>query len=871
MKQFALKKGFFMKSTVLILGLVLLLGLVIHPVTARAEMDELESLSIDLVIPSAGDSFGGGWAEVDNEDLYVEKVEWYREDGTKDDFFLADVPYYAEITIKAREEDAGYFASEDTVITINGEAPSEIDPGDGVLLVISRLYTFTYPTPGSVDLSLVIPKAGDANEPDASIISGNHCYVAEAVWYTTDENGMRDRYFSSFESGKEYFCWITISPEDGYRFTGEETVTINGETVDTELLTYMNEDDYSLMAISSVYTMETVLPSPGDISVDLTYPKAGEAYDFEVGGKAKVTSGKASVVMVLWYDDAYLGKFDAFKANTQYIAAVILAPEEGYAFDGSETITVNGETGLFNLSLEYGEPYAEGGLYVGDIYYTIPAEIKDITIDLTIPKDDEAYDPVKGGTAVVTEGDASVVKVHWFFGEGDSIGLGNIGTFEEDKEYFAEIYLAPTNDYVFTGEEKVTVNGQEAKEVHREDYVSKGGLYVCTVNFKAGPPEVRKIIIDLTVPTGGDRYDAEKGGEATISKGKAEVAHVDWFYAEGENRGLSGFEFFEGGIKYFAEIYLLPKDEYTFTGEEKFIINDEDAKTMHATDQYGAGGYYVCTIEIEIPEGEGYKIRFDANGLDVWKPESQVVKEGEKASVPGKEPKAEGYVFWGWYEDKECENPYDFRKPVTKDMTLYAMWRKIIKKIDVTISRPEVGMKIDDPSIKLSVSNPDLTISFVAWDGMFNGIFPMDKDDVFESGRPYRVRVIVAIESLKNYIDEDVEVYVNGEKVDLNGGGAASVNFRYSFVMDGEIEESEESSEESGSESESSESESKPESSESSEESQELPGPDGRKKSNARKIGAIVCGSLAGLGILGVGSYFGITALKKKKSGQEDQ
>ena len=292
---------------------------------------------------------------------------------------------------------------------------------------------------------------------------------------------------------------------------------------------------------------------------------------------------------------------------------------------------------------------------------------------------------------------------------------------------------------------------------------------------------------------------------------------------------------------------------------------------MHATDMYGAGGYYICTIEIEIPEGEGYKIRFDANGLDVWKPETQVVKEGEKVSVPSKKPEAEGYVFWGWYEDKECENAYDFRKPVTEDMTLYAMWRKIIKRIDVTIGKPEVGMKLSDSSIKPSVSNPDLIISFVAWDGMFNGIFPMGENDVFESGRPYRVRMIVSIGSLKNYIDENVEVYVNGEKVDLNGGGAAFVNFRYSFLMEGEVEESEESSEASESEREASESESKQESSESSEESQVLPGPDGRKKSNARKIGAIVCGSLAGLGILGVGSYFGINALKKKKSGQKDR
>ena len=862
MKHSALRRGFFSRSAALTLGLFLILGSVFSPLKARAEIGILESLEIDLVIPNAGDSLNSGWAEVDNADLYVEKVEWYREDGSQDDFFKANVSYYADITIVARDEDAGEFVDEDTVITINGSAPVEIDPGDGFLRVRSGLYTFTYPTPGDVALSLVIPEAGDSNSPSASITSGNHCSITDVTWYYTDENGLRNNSFSEFEGGKEYYCWIMISPEDGYRFTGNETVTINGETVSIELMTYMNEDDYSIQAFSKTYTIEKeALPSPGPISIDLTLPKGGDEYNFEVGGSAKVTSGNATVVQVLWYDDAYLGKFDAFKPNTQYIAAIILAPLEGYAFNGTEVITVNGETGDYNLSLEYAEPFAEGGLYVGDIFYKTPQEIKDVAIELTIPKGDDPYDPEKGGEAKVTKGDAEVLQVNWFFGTGDSVGLGNIETFDEDMEYFAEIYLKPINGYVFTGEEKVTINGDEAKVIEKTNYLTDGGLYVCTINYKPDEPEVREIVIDLTVPKGGDRYDPEKGGEAEVTKGKAEVAMVNWFYAEGSSRGLADFEFFEGGIKYFAEIYILPTKNYKFTGNEKFLVNDEEAKTTHATDYYGEGGYYVCTIEIEVPEGEGYKIKFDANGVDVRMPETQVVKDGEKVAVPKRKPEAEGYVFWGWYEDKECENAYDFSKPVSQDMTLYAMWRKIIKRIDVTIAKPEVGMKITDPKLVPTISDKNLIISSVNWDGMFNGSFWMTEDDVFESGRPYRVRLTIAVASMKYCIDENVEVYVNGDKVDLFGGGTSSANFRYDFVMDGEIEESEESSGEAS------------ESAESSEESQEqesevLPGPDGKKKSSAsaRKIAAIICGSLAGVGILGVAGYFGISALKKKKS-----
>ena len=49
------------------------------------------------------------------------------------------------------------------------------------------------------------------------------------------------------------------------------------------------------------------------------------------------------------------------------------------------------------------------------------------------------------------------------------------------------------------------------------------------------------------------------------------------------------------------------------------------------------------------------------------------VNSGKAVTKPAN-PKADGYVFKGWYEEATCENAWDFDTAVTGDMTLYAKW-----------------------------------------------------------------------------------------------------------------------------------------------------------------------------------------------------
>jgi uncharacterized repeat protein (TIGR02543 family) len=51
----------------------------------------------------------------------------------------------------------------------------------------------------------------------------------------------------------------------------------------------------------------------------------------------------------------------------------------------------------------------------------------------------------------------------------------------------------------------------------------------------------------------------------------------------------------------------------------------------------------------------------------------QEVEKGQPAVKPD-DPAREGMTFEGWHTDKECTVLYDFSKPVTEDMNLYAKW-----------------------------------------------------------------------------------------------------------------------------------------------------------------------------------------------------
>lgn len=67
-----------------------------------------------------------------------------------------------------------------------------------------------------------------------------------------------------------------------------------------------------------------------------------------------------------------------------------------------------------------------------------------------------------------------------------------------------------------------------------------------------------------------------------------------------------------------------------------------------------------------------FTVTFDADGGTPM-PEKQSVEKGKTAVAPSLEPVKTGFVFMAWSAD--YRRAYDFKTPVTHDLTLRARWQ----------------------------------------------------------------------------------------------------------------------------------------------------------------------------------------------------
>ncbi len=94
-----------------------------------------------------------------------------------------------------------------------------------------------------------------------------------------------------------------------------------------------------------------------------------------------------------------------------------------------------------------------------------------------------------------------------------------------------------------------------------------------------------------------------------------------------------------------------------------------------------------------------WTVSFDPNCEDAaGMPQQQKVMKGNTAVEP-KDPTREGYDFGGWYRTAACEasSKYDFSKPVTGNITLYAKWKKLYN-----VSFDANGGSGNMPSVKVA-------------------------------------------------------------------------------------------------------------------------------------------------------------------------
>ena len=224
--------------------------------------------------------------------------------------------------------------------------------------------------------------------------------------------------------------------------------------------------------------------------------------------------------------------------------------------------------------------------------------------------------------------------------------------------------------------------------------------------------------------------------------------------ADGKTYTLNGS--FAVGVEYTVEISC---------ANNNYSIIDSTVKLTPSGSSGGNGGGGGGSSSVS-----SYTVSFNTNGAD--KIASRTVKKNETAKEPT-EPEKDGFVFDGWYSDKNLTAKYDFAEKVTKNITLYAKWTESAKdngekQIILTISEKDAFVfgteKSNDVAPKIVSNRTMLPARFVAEN--LGAIVLWDEE-----------KELVTIKGKNLETDEDVEILitigaenavVNGKEVKLD-------------------------------------------------------------------------------------------------------
>lgn len=190
-----------------------------------------------------------------------------------------------------------------------------------------------------------------------------------AAWYS--DNGAHGSLptITEFESGEKYVYFLMLKPKDGYSFSSETAVTVNGWTVEQQNIS-VNLDGQSVyvtgIATITPTKQNNTLTAVDVANVKLDYqpgntPKASakrtgtnqDKYDilFECWEKREKDANDTVSTVAYWYSDenCYSDgnvQFNTFEKGGRYRYSVKLQAKDGYTFDSNltnrENVTLNG-------------------------------------------------------------------------------------------------------------------------------------------------------------------------------------------------------------------------------------------------------------------------------------------------------------------------------------------------------------------------------------------------------------------------------------------------------------------------------------------------------------------------------------------------
>ena len=207
----------------------------------------------------------------------------------------------------------------------------------------------------SVSVEIDAPVIGEHPDYEAEIPPDENRYSVDSTtggdlrngisWFDCTTNHFLDP-DSVFQNGHQYEVYIRIKCADGYYYSENTLVTLNGNTV-TKFVYLLNYIYYEFPKLGEIRS----------VSLSVTAPVIGASPILDVDVPSGVDYSVDEVYLPYWYDlttNAHIYPNDGvFQVEHQYMIEIYLKAKDGCVFLGGATGTVNDHTANCDIDAGY--------------------------------------------------------------------------------------------------------------------------------------------------------------------------------------------------------------------------------------------------------------------------------------------------------------------------------------------------------------------------------------------------------------------------------------------------------------------------------------------------------------------------------------
>ena len=544
-----------------------------------------------------------------------------------------------------------------------------------------------------------------------------------AAWYSDNGSHGTMPTFSKFESGKTYVYSLMLKPKDGYSFSSETAVTVNGESATSSL----SENSLYVPAaktitptkqnstITSVAVQDVKLDyQPDDAPQESATIVADDQNKYEIlferWEKREKDANDTMNTVGCWYSsDSYLegeSRFDTFEKGGRYRYSVKLQAKDGYTFDNSltneENVTLNG------ASLPSGSwvTVMDDGKICTIIYgtETRPGQVVD-KIDFNARINFNAGDKPSFLNSAVN---SFIDLDHERWDANDSSGYGItssdswnerydgklITEFEAGKSYTYGVYFKISNQgmeegYRFDQNTKLYINDKEIPLTPEQISVDENGETIWFNNVLTMTPTTVEVIdvVEINNVTVSFKDGDKPVFTGKVPEGAGYAFRCEWWSLD-KNTGLVSTEpewggdiyknkitDFKAGKTYHYGVYVTA---YTadISPNAKLKINGQEVSYTRIGSDDETQSFWVETNLTMTPEAGGttpsekYTVTYTDGRGGTWFEDEVHDNLESGVETPaynnGVEPTREGYIFTGWSPE--------VAETVTESVTYTARW-----------------------------------------------------------------------------------------------------------------------------------------------------------------------------------------------------